>query len=238
MTFKTVLPILFLSFLATTWADETVYTDDFASVAGFKSVNVDGSYDDTLDGRTREAHSYMSDDQILGGILSITVHEDKATKGKDGKAGVLALSYDRVPTNVAYSGFVYLGRPDEAINLPLGKDTKAVDLEHVSVSFAYRAANKTEKDLGLTVNCRFEIQIEDAFPSRIDFGELKATDEWQVFDKKLSAGTNQAAFLKKLQAGDDSSSAFKMAWGQQGPITSFQNGDTLLLDDLVIKMVK
>jgi len=230
---KILLILLVLSVSAL--ADEAVYHDTFSNQQGFKSVNVDGSYDDTFDERTREAHSYMSA-EVTGGILSITVHEDATTKGPDDKPGVLALSFDRVPTNAAYSGFVYLGRTGDPITIPLGKDVATNILENVSVSFRYKAANTTAKNVGMTVNCRFEIQVDDAYPSRVDFGDLKATDKWQLFEKKLSAGTNKAAFLKKLNAIEDRT--FKMAWGQSGPITNYQDGDTLLLDELVIKMVK
>ena len=216
-------------------ADEVFFQDDFGGLDGFVSTNTNDSYEDSYEQRMREAHSYMSG-EIEDGELVLVVTEGKKTKGPDGKPGVLSLSFSKLPKSVAYSGFTYLGASNREISIPKKAVASKETLGKIRVSFKHKAVNKKPANTGMAVNCRFEIDVDNAFASRIDFGKLESTKEWQTFEMTLDKGTNHDAFLATVKNLNYPS--FKFAWSQIGKIDSYQDGDTLLIDDIKISSVK
>ena len=212
--------------------DVTAYADDFHDVLGFYSTNTNGEYQDSFDERTRELHSYMGGG-FKGGYLEVNATEDRKRKGPDDKPGVIALSFEVVPESAGHSGFIYKGRQYDPIRLrPLTTPVKPEDLDRVNIRFQYKAVNSNKEHVGATVNCRFEPDIDNPYDYRVDFGELKATDKWQTFSKTLKDGENHAAFIKVLNS--EKQAAFKLVWSQHGMITNYQDGDTILIDNVKI----
>jgi hypothetical protein len=240
-TLKTFLLPMFVGF-ACCWtvgqAQEATlaYSDDFASVDGELTTNFNGTYEDTAE-KTRDTFSYLTE-KVEGGDLVLSILEDDETTGPDDKPGVLALKYDEVPkTSAEYSGFVYLGRTGEPIKLPNLKDNPGeAQLKQIKISFQYKAANPREDRVGATYNCRFEPDVGDAYLHRIDFGSLKATGKWRKFEQTLGRGGNRGLFIKAVRTSPDAS--FKLVWGQEGSITNYQDGDTLLIDDIKITITE
>lgn len=225
---------LLLLCLPTALSDDpvTAYFDDFHDVRGFYSTNTNGEYQDSFDERTRELHSYMGGG-FEGGYLEVNVLEDRKRKGPDDKPGVIALSFEVVPESAGHSGFLYKGRQADPIRLKgLKVPAQKEDLERVTVNFQYKAVNLTKEHIGATVNCRFEPDIDDPYNHRIDFGELKATENWQTFSRTLKDGENREEFLRIINS--DKQAAFKLVWSQQGKISNYQDGDTILIDNLKI----
>ncbi|NNE01319.1 MAG: hypothetical protein HKN47_28735 [Pirellulaceae bacterium] len=218
-------------------AEETkvLYADDFADVEGFRSTNTNDSYEDSDQDRTREAHNYMSN-QTVGGDYVITVHEDDKTLGPDKKPGVLALSFVSLPTDSPYSGFLYQGRIGRPIRIPSLSDRPTADeLKRLKISFRYRASNQDRENVGLVVNCRIEVDIDDAYAARLDFGTLKAFSKWETFDATFAVATNHDAFLAAVKRVNNPT--YKIVWGQHGEISEYQSGDTLLIDDVKVSIV-
>lgn len=234
LTFAMTAIVIFLVTSPSLRADEPSFSDDFSTVTGFFANRLNSDYTDSGGERACQTHVFM--DESITGELQLTIREDDKSVGPDGEPGVLALSFDSIPEDNSYCGFVYLGTTDNLIKLP-GLDGKfgESDLEQVEVSFQYKAANKNNDDIGLEVNCRFEAETEASYESRIDFGALKATEEWQEFKMTLSAGTNKEEFVKAVNELTDRS--FKLVWGQEGPIANYEDGDTLLIDDLKITVL-
>ncbi len=213
-----------------------VFADNFSDVDGQQTTNMNGYYEDSGSEKTRNTFSYLSE-SIEGGNLTMTIFEDDETKGPDEKPGVLSLRYDDLPESASYSGFVYQGRAQANIMLPpfAGKISND-DLRKVTISFRYRATNPRKEHVGATYNCRFEADVDDAYQSRIDFGSIKATDQWQTFAKTLGTGSNRDKFIEVVN--ESPNPALKIVWGQEGEISNYENGDTLLIDDIKITIVK
>ena len=183
------------------------------------------------------------------GARVLQVLEDMKPSGPDEKPGVLALSWQEVPGKLPFSGFVFLGRAaaTERMALPPVQLAKsAADLQNFHISFRYRAINdkavekgdaaekaKDAKPVKLPISWRFEPALADSYKKRLDFGKFTATDEWGTVDVCLKDGTNMEAFLRTL--ADEHPTAFKIVWTQGDAIANYHAGDTLLIDDIVVK---
>jgi hypothetical protein len=208
------------------------YRDNFFSVKGFRVTHTNGEIrEDDRDAATRQTFTFMSEE--IDGELAIQLLEDAKTPGPDGKPGVLSMSFVEVAKIAGFCGFVYDGRLGDPITLAnFEGEIGAAELKQVKVSFRYQAANRDESKIGAVYNCRFEMAVDDPYENRIDFGTLQATDEWQTFERTLSSGTNQSMFLSAVNRSPET--PFRLAWGQEGEITSYDDGDTLLIDDIRI----
>jgi hypothetical protein len=129
---------------------------------------------------------------------------------------------------------------------PVQTAKSAADLKDIRISFRYRAVNvkavekgdatenaKDAKPVKLPISWRFEPALADSFKKRLDFGKFTATDEWGTVDVCLKDGTNMEAFLRML--ADEHPTAFKIVWTQGDAIANYHAGDTLLIDDIVVK---
>jgi hypothetical protein len=226
--------------------EQTLYADSFADVKGSVKRHVEGKIVQEVPGNTRMV--FMFRGMPEEGALVLQVLEDEKTSGPDEKPGVLALSWQEVPGKLPYCGFVYLGRgaAEERLTLPPVQTAKsAADLKDIRISFRYRAVNvkaakkgdaenaKPAEPVKLTVGWRFEPVLADSFKKRLDFGKFTATDQWGTVDVGLKDGTNMEAFLRML--ADEHPTAFKIVWAQGDSIANYHAGDTLLIDDIVVK---
>lgn len=218
--------------------EETVvaYRDNFSSVKGFRTSQTNGNLrEGDLATATRQIYTFMS--QQIDGTLKISLLEDDKSEGPDGKPGVLAASYDRVSQSADFSGFVYDGRLGDPIKLPnFDGEVGNEQLKQVKVTFRYKAFNEDESKTGAEYNCRFEVTVEDPYEYRIDFGPLQAKSEWRTFQRTLESGTNHYNFLTAVKRAPEA--PFRIVWGQEGEISAYDSGDTLLIDDVKILIVK
>lgn len=215
-------------------ADEAlvVFQDDFADVKGATLTNDNGSVTNSDQAPSRSTYTFISD-FTSGGKITLSVTEDQKSNGPDDKPGVLAMSYVSVPSSADYSGFVYSGKTQKPIQVAALKETATdADLKRVKLSFRYKAVHTQKENVGAVFNCRFEPEVEEAYEYRVDFGQLKATEKWQTFEKTLSEADNRDAFLGALK--NNSTNAFKLVFAQDGEMSDYQSGDTLLLDDMKI----
>ena len=229
--------------------EQTLYADSFADLKGSVKRHVDGKTQQEVPGNTRTV--YMFRGMPEEGALVLQVLEDMKTSGPDEKPGVLSLSWQEVPGKLPFSGFVYLGRAAAAERMtlePVQLAKSAADLQNLHISFRYRAINdkavekgdagenaKAAKPVKLDMGWRFEPALADSFKKRLDFGKFTATDEWGTVDVCLKDGTNMETFLRTL--ADEHPVSFKIVWAQGDPIANYHAGDTLLIDDIVIKSV-
>lgn len=216
-------------------ADAAVlYSDDFSNVAGYAKTNTDGQETEAGIPATRQTHIFVSE-STFGGSIVLSATEDNKTIGADEKTGVLALTYGKVPSSADFSGFVFAGSEAKPISLPkLGPNSSEADLKKLKLSFRYKAINANEKHVGATYNCRFERSAPESYEQRIDFGELVATGKWQTFEKVLSDGENTSEFLDGVNSSTER--AFQIVWGQEGEVSNYDAGDTLLIDDVKISV--
>jgi hypothetical protein len=228
---------------------EALYADSFADVKGSVKRHVEGKTVQEVPGNTRTV--YMFRGMPEEGALVLQVLEDMKTSGPDEKPGVLALSWQEVPGKLPYCGFVYVGRAAAAERLtlpPVQTAKSAADLKDLRISFRYRAVNvkaaekgdaaegaKATEPVKVTMGWRFEPMLADSYKKRLDFGKITATDEWGTVDVCLKDGTNMEAFLRML--ADEHPTAFKIVWAQGDSIANYHAGDTLLIDDIVVKSV-
>jgi hypothetical protein len=170
------------------------------------------------------------------GPLLLQIVEDLASRGPDGELGVLALSWQEVPTSIAYTGFAYLGGSavSRRLNAPaLLQARKTDDLKGLRLKFRFRGQKSgSESPAEIKVGCRLEPNLPNSYNKRLGMGKLIATDAWGVYDASLADGDNQEAFLRAL--AEEKPTSFKIVWAQAGAIKDYQAGDTLLLDDIVI----
>lgn len=211
-----------------------LYVDNFSDVAGSKLVDKSGLLE-TENSNTRTLHTFVGND-IVGGALILRALEDNQTTGPDDKPGVLAFCFDQVPLSVAYSGFVYSGRKDDPIKLPLSVDQASDQLKNYRLKFRYKATNAKAANIGSEWNVRLEWEMDDSYETRIDFGTLSATETWKTFDFMLSDGTNESAFLAAI--GESKDQQCKLVWGQEGEVSRYDDGDVLLIDDIEVLEVK
>ena len=215
--------------------ESVVYSDSFSGLDGFYSTNTSGDYSDSYEDRILDAHTFLGG-EITGGDLVLTVREDKKSKGCDDKPGVLAFSFDEVCESVGHSGFIYQGRQDDSMTIPISGIANVETLKKIRVSFQYKATNDVKDHVGMTLSCRVEVNVDDPYDSRIELGELEFSGEWKTFQMTLDQGENKDAFLNTINATADPS--FKLVWSQYGEITGYQDSDTLLIDDLRIHVLK
>jgi hypothetical protein len=222
-------------------ADDTLlFQDSFAEMKGHVIRQANGKITVSGQAATRQVYPFMGMADSAVGELVIKAFEDDKTQGPDGKPGVLSILYKSVTKEAAYSGFAYLGGVSrekfltlkELLNSPTSKR-----LERIKLTFKYRAANSINvDDIGASYACRFEPLVEDSYNKRIDFGVIHATSKWRTFEATLDQGENVVAFLESIIVEEPK--GFKIIWGQDGLITNYQAGDTLLIDDLRIYQLR
>jgi hypothetical protein len=221
---------------ATTAGETVLFTDSFSDVKGHLIGQTDGKVIKGGEAATRQVLPFMGVSPLANGKLTISAYEDPQTLGPDGKPGVLAISLVEVPRIATYSGFAYLGgrNPDSALTLKeLTSAPTLQNLGQVKLRFAFKAANdKDPAAVGATFACRLEPLVNKSYPARLGFGPIEAKSEWQIFERQLAEGENIAAFLKSIM--DENPAAYKLIWSQNGSITRYQAGDTLLIDDIQI----
>jgi hypothetical protein len=214
-------------------APNALYSDSFANMQGSIYWNKNG--EKSSEGLPRLRTIYAFNGVAEGGPFEMKVLEDAETRGPNGEPGVLALSWHQIPPKLSYSGFVYLGGvPVGRMTLPQLKEARSVDdLRGMRIKFRYRGVNPNlDIPVKLSVDCRLEPQLPDSFNKRLDLGTLTATDEWSTLEMPLNEGKNMESFLKML--AEENPPQFKIVWGQTGPLSNYHNGDTLLIDDIVI----
>ena len=219
--------------------DVVLFTDSFADVEGRMIGQIDGKTEMAGEPATRRLVPFMGTSPLADGKLTIRALEDPVTAGFDGQPGVLAISFKTVPSVATYCGFVYLGgvTPDGALSLK--EITEAPNLENlkrIKLKFRFRATNPLDDGaIGATYGCRLEPLVDNSYASRLSFGSIQATDKWQAFETTLDQGQNMATFLKTVATATPA--VYKLVWGQVGPITNYQAGDTLLIDDVEFSRV-
>lgn len=65
---------------------------------------------------------------------------------------------------------------------------------------------------------------------------LQATGKWKSFTRSLSDGTNTSEFIRSVNGAPDA--PLKLIWGQEGEVSSYDDGDTLLIDDIKITVTE
>ncbi len=215
---------------------EVVYTDGFSDLSNQQSVFVNGRYESMDAASTRIVLAFM--DIPNGETFSLKILEDSITQGADGQPGVLALSWDKTPTKAAYSGFTYHGRKKSGgqIGLPFVNAAKdADDLRGYRLRFRFKAVNLAAPvPMSLQAKCRLEplVANSQSYEKRLELPILVASEEWQQYDAELQYGQNMEAFLASVH--EERPEHFKMIWSQNGPVTRYRAGDTLLIDDIEI----
>jgi hypothetical protein len=208
--------------------------DSFADANGHSISQTDGKIEIAGPPATRRVLPFMGVSQQAQGKLSIVALEDSVTRGFDQQPGVLAISFKTVPTAASYCGFAYLGGVTPEKALQLNEITKAPSVEtlkNIKLTFRFKAANSVDAAaVGARYGCRLEPLVENSYASRLAFGVIEATDQWQTFETMLDRGENLENFVKAVAASPPA--AFKIILSQQGPITNYQAGDTLLVDDI------
>jgi hypothetical protein len=221
-------------------ADETIlFADSFDDVKGHMIGQIDGKVERGGPAATRRVLPFMGTSPLADGKLTIVAREDPSTTGFDDKPGVLAISFKSVPSAATYCGIVYLGgaTPDKALALQEITDAPNVEnLKRIKLSFRYKAANSLDAAaVGATFSCRLEPLVDNSYASRLGFANIQADDKWQTFETTLDRGQNMDNFLKMVVTMPPK--VYKLVWGQVGPITNYQAGDTLLIDDIQFSRV-
>lgn len=169
--------------------------------------------------------------------LVLKAVEVQQAKGFDEKPGLLALSWDTLPSTLAYSGFVYQGRTVQPIRLPLLHAARSADdLDSLHLRFRYKGLKPNSTDVAFSVRCRVEPNVPEAYEYRLELMTINVTDQWQLFEAILGDGGNSKAFLQ-LVSSESFDGNFKVSWSQNGPIANYL-GATLLIDDLEIGSIK
>ena len=203
------------------------FADNFSTARNFSVIQTNEVRDESGSQPTRLLYPFVSEN--VAGKLTVIAKEDFTREGPDGKPGVLSFQIAQLPHSAAYCGLTYLGRHNRRIRLPGFNEPTEELLERTRVSFRYKCA--TEVEGGKTSwRFRFEPDVDSSYDARIDFDTIEATDQWKRFDSRLSDGENTRAFVvAALKAEAD---VFKFVWGQVGLITEYNEGDTLLIDDV------
>jgi hypothetical protein len=211
-----------------------LWHDSFADVAGAIRWNKDGVKSSECPPSNRTIYFFNGPPE--GGPLVMRVVEDNVATGPDGQPGVLAFSWQELPPKLPYSGITFLGgrASEDRLTLPPLQAAKTVDdLRPLRLKFRHKAVNENRAEpFNLTVGCRLEPMLPDSYAKRVDLGNFTATGEWGSFDMSLGEGTNHEGLLAAIAAENPTS--FKIVWAQAGPLTNYQSGDTLLIDDVII----
>jgi hypothetical protein len=138
-----------------------------------------------------------------------------------------------IPVATDYAGFVVYGnRKSGEITMP-GWSRSGLDreqLERTFISFRFRSENPTlAEQFRMTVNFRFEPEMEGSFDWGADFGTLITTRRWRTMRRPLASATNIDAFLAQVNRAKPE--RFKLVWRPTG---FFEPGDSLLIDDVKI----
>ncbi|MGB0579516.1 MAG: hypothetical protein ACPGVU_07425 [Limisphaerales bacterium] len=206
---------------------KTEHYDDFGDSAGAHKLQNDGQGEETTGDLNNLVYPYAKVSETEGGSIRLKVLEDDATTGPDEEKGVLRFKIESISGKIDHFGAVYVGNND-ASEIRINAWTNVVereDLDGAVLEFRYRGN-------GRSFNVRLEPEIEESWPVRADFGAVIAADEWQVFTKPISAADNLDVFLEMLNTAKPK--RFKIVWGQEGPSSNYQAGDTLLIDDIRI----
>lgn len=210
--------------------------DDFADADGAYKTQDNGAPEEVFGELKNLIYSYARVSDGADGNIRLAIHEDNFSLGHDGRPGLLRFDIADITGSIDHFGAIYIGDTDASqirVGSWEGKEVKSDSLAGTYLEFRYRAENKKdESNLGATYNVRFEPEIPESWISRIDFGSIHATGDWQVFAKSLAEGTNQPAFLQMLS--EQQPARFKLVWGQEGPSSNYQPGDSLLIDDIRI----
>jgi hypothetical protein len=206
------------------------FSDNFSGAKSFQVTNTNGASTESGASGSRLLFPFVS--ESVGGKLSVTAMSDNKTIGPDGKPGVLAFTIAALPKTAQFCGLVYMGRESRRVRLPGFNVPSEELLRRTRITFRYRADNTCEGEVGGVWRFRFEPNLEDSYSGRLDFGEIEATEQWKTFEATLADGENRDAFLNV--AGESPENVFKFVWGQKGDVTSYSEGDTLLIDDVAI----
>lgn len=214
--------------------DQLCFSDSFSNVNG-AVMQMDAAKKISFAGRgmSRSVGLFLADKAEGEAILKII--EDAETTGADGQPGVFALKWDKLPPQLQYSGFVYMGLDGEGprLTLPLDEIQSPDDLRRFRMRFRYKAVNTQVEDPPLIdFNARFEPNGPNAYESRIVLGKLTATEAWQQFEGSLGNGENAEKFAAAVLEGRPSS--FRLTFSQAGSIGNYFPGDTLHVDDVVL----
>lgn len=204
------------------------YVDSFADVGGAVQRFENGSQKMPETQRTRLVFPFGA---ASNEPLILRAVEDHQSNGSDGKPGVLALSWEALPSTLAYSGFVYQGRVSHSVRLPLLQAAKSAnDLDNIRLRFRYKGLKSNATDVAFPVKCRVEPNIPDAYAHRLELMTITPTNEWQLFEAILGDGSNSKVFLQYI-ASEEFDGNFKLSWSQSGPIVNYRD-TTLLIDDI------
>jgi hypothetical protein len=156
--------------------------------------------------------------------------------GEDARPGVLSVEWKHVPEAVDYSGFRYQGRVDKTGRLQLPQVLAAKtadDLRGIKFRAKFKSLNE---DAGDSASVKFDLRIEPLedrkYDNRIDFGTVKATPQWKVFEMDLANATNVQKFLEASSL--HRSGLYVLILAQTGSIDDYHDGDGLLIDDIEI----
>jgi hypothetical protein len=210
--------------------------EDFSDADGAYKTQENGAPEEVFGELKNLIYSYGKVSDGTDGNIQLAIHEDNLSFGHDGRPGVLRFDITDLSGPIDHFGAIYIGDTDGTqirIESWKGKELSADSLSGTYLEFRYRAENrKDESKIGATYNVRFEPEIDDSWINRIDFGSINANGKWQIFAKSLAEGTNQPAFLQTMS--DVKPTRFKLVWGQDGPGSNYQPGDSLLIDDIRI----
>ena len=209
------------------------YENDFSNGIDAYKEQINGGDPELNEEANTWFHPFAGVPEEAKGQLKTRLTESQTLKGPDGKTGVLTFSIETKPDKADYFGFIIWGHADGGDILmnswpaPVTHDV----LARTWIRFQYRAANsKNPGKIGCQWNFRFEPELDDAYPKRADFGTLEATGQWQHFSAPLAQATNLEAFIKAVNEGQPEK--FKLSFGQQGPVSNYDVGDTLVIDDI------
>ncbi|MGI8603383.1 MAG: lamin tail domain-containing protein [Verrucomicrobiales bacterium] len=142
-----------------------------------------------------------------------------------GPNGVLRFTWVTVPTQAGSSD--YWGWTQPGFAAPPEWPAGAMTMTHLSKTrFTFRYKLTAGKQIGIF----FQPDQGGGYANRCDFGLLTGTGNWEVFNRTFDQGTNVATFLSFMNSHPGAPLQFVS--GQGAPITTYQNGDTLLYDDL------
>jgi|GEM_PF-1682942 len=209
--------------------------DDFKDATGSKKTYVDGN-EEIFGTLQNLVYPYAQASEGSDNHIALTVLEDNEASGSDGRTGLLRFEINELNGTIDHFGLVYLGDTDESqiqIKSWQGRKLSSSNLAGTFLEFRYRSENRADPaGDSASYNVRFEPELEDSWPKRIDLGTIHAKPGWQVFAKPLAGGTNVNAFLEMMSS--EKPDRFKIVWGQEGPSSNYQPGDALLIDDIRI----
>jgi hypothetical protein len=209
------------------------YEDDFSYATGGRQIQVDGQDPQTIGDIHCSMYTYGRGRWQHAGTLRLLMIEDNMVHGPDGRLGVLRMEVGSIPAATDYAGFVVYGNGESGeITMP-GWTHNGLDLAQLRktfISFRFRSEHRTiPEHFRMTVNFRFEPEMEGSFEWGADFGTLITTQRWRTMRRPLASAANVDAFL--AQVNRTRPERYKLVWR---PINYFEPGDTLLIDDVKI----